>query len=158
MKTRKQEYIEWLSVEQLHLESVQWLSELDFAKDEQRFLNSLINDYTLDLIDKSVFKVSKNSVEDLSLSEKKLADIIKAVQLHENQLSIMADDVDQLKMENAYQQTHIDLKKKMETYFSAYRAIKETVFKLISDIMKKKKTEATVTLICSLLIYSFQST
>lgn len=139
MKTRKQEYIEWLSVEQLHLESVQWLSELDFAKDEQRFLNSLINDYTLDLIDKSVFKVSKNSVEDLSLSEKKLADIIKAVQLHENQLSIMADDVDQLKMENAYQQTHIDLKKKMETYFSAYRAIKETVFKLISDIMKKKK-------------------
>ena len=64
-QTRKKTYVEWLSAEDLHNNSMSWLSKLRFSKDEQRFLDNLIKDYTLDLLDSKVFNEVKPTVNSL---------------------------------------------------------------------------------------------
>ncbi len=147
MKTKKtqQRYTEWLCPEEMHEASLNWFSELKFMRDEQFFLNNLIKSYTLQLTDSSVFKKSKEVVGHLQKIEQELVPLFKKVQVHENQLEIMIDDVDQLKMEKAYLETHKELKFEMRNYSARYRKIKEALFKVVTTVMKKNKQKRLLT-------------
>ena len=153
-KTRKKTYVEWLSAEDLHNNSMSWLSKLRFSKDEQRFLDNLIKDYTLDLLDSKVFnevKPTVNSLKDIEEEEEALEEmetiedeveeLLKKVELHENQLQIMVDNIDQLKMEDAYIATHFELSVEVQAYDKKYEAIKAEIFRIISSVMKKRKQD-----------------
>lgn len=138
-KNKKGTFREWFSAAELHEESRKWCSELKFAKDEQRFLNSMVKDYTLDILDADMFNTVQPVVESLKKLESNLVHIFKKVQLHENQLEIMVDEVDQSKMENAYLDTHSELAKEMEAYFIQYREAKTKIFDVVSKAIKRKK-------------------
>ncbi|MBO0323689.1 hypothetical protein J0X14_15375 [Muricauda sp. CAU 1633] len=138
-KTHKGTFREWFSAEELHEESKKWCSELKFARDEQKFLDSMIKDYTLDILDSDMFNTVQPVVESLKKSESELIKIFKKVQLHENQLQIMVDDVDQSKMENAYLDTHSELSKELASYFDKYRDAKTKIFDIVSQVIKRKK-------------------
>ncbi|MEC7770258.1 MAG: hypothetical protein VX798_03695 [Bacteroidota bacterium] len=138
-KSSKRKFREWFSAEELHEESKKWFSELKFAKDEQKFLNNMVKDYTLDIIDSDMFKTVQPVVESLNRSEKDLVDLFKKVQLHENQLQIMVDEVDQEKMEAAYLDTHNDLAMEVQDYFEKYRYSKTKIFDIVSNVIKRKK-------------------
>lgn len=136
---KKYTYIEWLNAEEMHEGSMRWFSELKFIRDEQFFLNNLVQSFTLQLIDSNIYKDSKKIIEGLKYAEKDIVSLFKKVQAHENQLEIMVDDVDQLKMEKAYLETHKELQIAMNDYTQQYREIKEQLFKLLTSIMKKGK-------------------
>ena len=132
-------YIEWISPEDMHAETVEWMSELRFATDEQLFLNSLVKHYTLQLVDGDNYSKSKELVSAILDAENELEKLIKEVQLHENQLEILVDDVDQPKMEQAYKETHKELTGYMQQYLERYRDLKKRLFNLITVVMKKDK-------------------
>lgn len=132
-------YAEWLSAEEMHRTSLDWLSELHFCADEQTFLNGLVKSHTLQLTDKSIFTESKKLVNNLSDYEKQLVKLVAQVQAHERLLQIMVDDVDQIKMEKAYVETHNDLTNDIHKYLVDYRSIKKALFTLLSKIMKSQK-------------------
>ena len=138
-KSSKRKFREWFSAEELHEESKKWFSELKFAKDEQKFLNNMVKDYTLDIIDSDMFKTVQPVVDSLNKSEKDLVDLFKKVQLHENQLQIMVDEVNQEKMEAAYLDTHNDLAMEVHDYFEKYRDSKSKIFDIVSNVIKRKK-------------------
>lgn len=138
-KTNRGTFREWLSPEELHEESKKWLSELNFSKDEQDFLNNMVKDYTLDIIDSDMFSTVQPVVDSLNKSEKELVDLLKKVRLHENQLQIMVDEVNQNRMENAYLDTHADLEKEIHRYFEKYREAKTKIFEIVSQVIKRKK-------------------
>ncbi|MCK0159253.1 hypothetical protein [Allomuricauda sp. F6463D] len=138
-KANKRKFREWFSADELHEESKQWFSELQFAKDEQKFLNNMVKDYTLDIIDSDMFKTVQPVVESLNNSEKDLVNLSKKVQLHENQLQIMLDDVNQDKMEAAYLDTHNDLAMEVSDYFVKYKEAKTMIFNIVSNVIKRKK-------------------
>nr|WP_293162450.1 hypothetical protein [Allomuricauda sp.] len=138
-KSNKRKFREWFSADELHEESKRWSSELKFARDEQKFLNQMVKDYTLDIIDSDMFKSVQPVVESLNKLEKDLVDLFKKVQLHENQLQIMVDEVNQEKMEEAYLDTHNDLGKEIEDYFVKYRDSKTKIFNIVSNVIKRKK-------------------
>lgn len=138
-KTKKRKFREWFSAEELHEESKKWSSELKFARDEQKFLNQMVKDYTLDIIDSDMFKTIQPVVESLNKSEKDLVQLFKKVQLHENQLQIMVDEVDQERMEEAYLDTHSQLGREVVDYFVKYRESKTNMFDLVSKVIKRKK-------------------
>ena len=138
-KSNKRKFREWFSADELHEESKKWFSELKFAKDEQKFLNNMVKDYTLDIIDSDMFKTIQPVVESLNKSEKDLVDLFKKVQLHENQLQIMVDDVNQEKMEEAYLDTHNDLAMEVQDYFETYRDSKTKIFDIVSNVIKRKQ-------------------
>ncbi|AEM71878.1 hypothetical protein Murru_2854 [Allomuricauda ruestringensis DSM 13258] len=138
-KSNKRKFREWFSADELHEESKRWSSELKFARDEQKFLNQMVKDYTLDIIDSDMFKTVQPVVASLNKLEKDLVDLFKKVQLHENQLQIMVDEVNQEKMEEAYLDTHNDLGKEIEDYFVKYRDSKTKIFNIVSNVIKRKK-------------------
>lgn len=139
IKKRKKNYVEWLSPEEMHDMSIQWFSELMFIKDEQFFLNNLIKFHTIKLIDKEVFKTSKDLVTALLEAEKEVVSLLKKVQLHSNLLEIMVDDEDQLKMEKAYTSRHNEILLAVIAYGNAYRTLKGRLFKLVANVIKLDK-------------------
>ncbi|MGW9685740.1 hypothetical protein [Flagellimonas sp. 2504JD1-5] len=136
---KRYRYAEWLSADEMHTESLDWLSQLHFCADEQTFLNGLVKSYTLQLTDKSIFAESKKLVNELLDHEKQLVRLVELVQAHERLLQIMVDDIDQIKMEKAYVETHIDLTTDIHHYLVTYRNLKKKMFALLSGIMKSQK-------------------
>ena len=141
MKAKKQiyRYLEWKSPEEMHHTSLEWISELKFIKDEKLFLNDLIRSYTLQITSLGLFEESRKLITAISNSELDLDLLLKKVRVHENQLSIMLDDVDQPKMEKAYTETHRDLIYTIDNYLMEYRKLKGSLFQMISKVMKKEK-------------------
>lgn len=141
MKTKKQiyRYLEWKSPDEMHQTSLEWISELKFVKDEQMFLNDLVRSYTLQITSLGIFEESRILITAISNSELEVELLLKKVQVHENQLSIMLDDVDQPKMEKAYTETHRDLIFTIDKYVTEYRRLKGSLFKMILKVMKKEK-------------------
>ena len=131
--------MEWKSPEEMHHTSLEWISELKFIKDEKLFLNDLIESYTLQITSLGLFEESRKLITAISNSELDLDLLLKKVRVHENQLSIMVDDVDQPKMEKAYTETHRDLIYTIDNYLMEYRKLKGSLFQLISKVMKKEK-------------------
>ena len=138
-KDRIKTYVEWLSAEELHYNSQNWVSKLSFAKDEQRFLQNLVKDFTLDLLDAKVFDEIQTVVGNLKDVQNEFSKLFKKIELHKNQLQIMVDDVDQLKMEEAYVKTHMSLTIEVNNYFEKYQSVKAKVFDIVSSVMKKRK-------------------
>lgn len=136
---KRYKYVEWISPEEMHQASLLWMSQLKFARDEQRFLNDLVKSYTLQLTDSAFFEESKTVVDTLLQMEKRIVPLMKQVQKHENQLEIMVDEVDQLQMEQAYAATHRELIANMEQYMTSYREVKTNLFSLVSKVMRKEK-------------------
>ncbi|GGK28025.1 hypothetical protein GCM10007962_22870 [Yeosuana aromativorans] len=132
-------YIEWLNAEMMHEESVKWLSELKFIKDEERFFEDLIKLFTLQLIDSKNFSKSKDTVKLLKALRLKNQELINAIIVHEKELKIMVDGKNQLKEEAAYKEEHRDLLILVKRYFKEYRKLKIQLFKTIKDIMKSEK-------------------
>ena len=141
MKTKKRiyRYLEWKSPEEMHQTSLEWISELKFVKDEQLFLNDLVKSYTLQITGLGMFEESRKLITAISNSELEVDLLFKKVRVHENQLSIMLDDVDQPKMEKAYTDTHRDLIYAFDNYLIEYRKLKGSLFQMISKVMKKEK-------------------
>lgn len=135
----KKSMIEWLDPSEMHEASLKWMSELKFIRDEQLFLNDLVKSYTLQLTDSTVFNESKEIIGAIATAEKEVIVLMKKVQAHENQLEIMLDHIDQLKMEKAYTETHWELNSEIGKYSVRYRELKSRLFKLVSKIMKKDK-------------------
>ncbi|MCK0146175.1 hypothetical protein MWU78_11010 [Arenibacter sp. F26102] len=131
--------MEWQDPSEMHEASRQWMSELKFIRDEQLFLNDLVKSYTLQLTDSEVFNESKEIIGAISTAEKEVIVLMKKVQAHENQLQIMLDDIDQLKMEKAYTETHWELNSEISQYTLHYRELKSRLFKLVSKVKKKDK-------------------
>ncbi|MCX2720100.1 hypothetical protein [Lentiprolixibacter aurantiacus] len=135
----KPRYIEWISPEEMHKATLSWISELKFVRDEQLFLNGLVKSFTSELIEHNIYDKSKEIVGAILDAENEQNALLKQVEVHENQLEIMIDDVDQPKMEKAYRDSHLELMKLMGSYLEGYRALKRELFNLLSEIIKKEK-------------------
>ena len=142
MKTTKRKvkkYEAWLSPETMHKGSLNWLSELRFAKDEQLFFDDLVKSYTLQFIDSKHFKESKKIVDQLSTQQRETDVLIDTIVNHEKGLNIMVDGIDQLKEENAYKDEHGKLIIQVSLFLKNYRTLKSELFTLIKSIIKEGK-------------------
>lgn len=132
-------YVEWLSAEDMHSTSKQWLSELSFLKDEQLFFEDLIRKYIFELIAPDQFKGTTKIVEELGKSRKKTDELIKLVEAHERGLEVMVDGVDQVIEEEVYKNEHRRLIIEVSEFLKGYRGLKETLFNTVKEIAKSEK-------------------
>ncbi len=132
-------YVEWHSPEELHEAALNWVSELKFIKDEQHFLDELIQNYTLQLISGKTFEKSKIVVNELSQKRKMIDPLLKKIINHHNDLTILLDGIDQPKEEKQYKEDHRVLIVEVVRYLNDYKEIKRKIFELIKNIMKQGK-------------------
>ncbi len=136
---RPQKHIEWYDTSEMHEHSKEWFSELSFIKDEQQFLNNLIESFALKPLDKKVFKQLSDFKKSITENHGRLISIFKQVQKHMNQLEILLDDVNQIEMEKAYRKTHEKLFMKVNEYLIGFRNIKQSGFSNLTHLLKENK-------------------
>lgn len=140
MKTQEVKgYRVWLNSENMHESSLKWMSELEFAKDEQLFFNDLIKSYTLQLIDSKHFEEGKKMSERISKIHDEINALLEAVQCHENGLEIMVDGLDQYEEEQAYRDEHRELIEKINAFTKKYQTLKKELFLLVKGAIKEGK-------------------
>jgi hypothetical protein len=132
-------FVEWSNPEELHQESLNWMLELEFIKDEQRFLNELIKNHTLQLISGEMYQSSLAVVNELSKEEKEVISLLKKIKRHTNKLEILVDGIDQLNEEKKYKEDHYMWKIETSTFLDNYKDTKKKIFSLIKQIMKQEK-------------------
>ena len=138
-KQTNPKYVAWLSLEIIHNGSRKWLSELEFAKDEQLFFDDLIKLYTLQLIDSKHFSLSKKIVNNLSNLQKETHKLIAIIKTHENDLKIMLHGMNQVKAKNAYREEHGKLIIIVNVFLEKYRTLKTQLFTHVKSILKEGK-------------------
>ena len=132
-------YVEWLSAEEMHKGSKEWLSQLEFVKDEHLFFEDLIKSYTLQLIKPEKFAHNKEIIDAINKSQKRNNLLIDAVKLHEYALQIMVDGIDQINEEEAYKKEHRGLIIKINNFLKYYRSLKMQLFDIVKKIKKEEK-------------------
>ena len=141
MKTTQKQtrFVEWLSPEEMHYGSQEWLSELQFIKDEHLFFEDLIKSYTLQLISPEKFSHNTEVIDAINRSQKQNNLLIKAIITHKNDLKIMVDGIDQIKEEEAYKKAHRGFIIEVSEYLKYYRLLKTQLFEIIKSIKKEEK-------------------
>lgn len=142
MKTHKQEKItEWYSADRMHEMSKNWLSDLNFIKDEQLFLEDLITNYTQKIIDSDALNRAQNVATALQRTKRGNQKLLTALKRHENELQIMVDGKDELEKENKYKAVHQEFTKTISSFYFDYKAVKFEIFELVKQLMKTDKEE-----------------
>lgn len=139
MKISQLKYTEWLDADEMHEASKNWLSELNFIKDEHQFFEDLITSYTMQILEPEKFSHNKEIIDTLNRSQKQNNTLIEAVKIHENKLQIMVDGIDQLEEEKAYTKEHSDLIITITEFLKEYRSLKTQLFDIIKNIKKEDK-------------------
>jgi hypothetical protein len=137
-------FIKWLSAEDMHNNSKEWLSELEFIKVEHLFLDDIINSFALQLIDKTYFSDSKKIIEAINSSTKENEKLIKVIRKHENDLKIMIDGINQHKDEEAYKDEHRNITVIIHKFLKEYKILKKELFDMIKKIKKTQKQKRLI--------------
>ncbi|WP_046756688.1 hypothetical protein [Kordia jejudonensis] len=132
-------YIKWLSPEEMHEDSLNWLSELNFIKDEHFFFGNLLQTFSVPLSELDVFSNEKEIIDVLNRSQRRTNTLIEAVTTHERELKIMVDGINQPVDEKKYKDTHRDLKVETLAFLENYRMLKTQIFDIIKEIKKEEK-------------------
>jgi len=139
MKISHLKYTEWLDADEMHETSKEWLSELNFIKDEHLFFEDLIKSFTLQMIEPEKFSHNKEIIDAINRSQKKNNLLIEAVKVHENELEVMVDGIDQLEEEKAYTKEHSDLIIAITEFLKEYKSLKTQLFDIVKSIKKEEK-------------------
>ena len=132
-------YVEWLSADEMHRNSKEWLSQLEFLKVEHLFFEDLIKSYTLQLIKPEKFAHNKEIIDAINRSQKRNNLLIEAIKVHENELQIMVDGINQDKEEAIYRKEHKALLTKISDFLMYYRSLKTQLFDIVKKIKKEEK-------------------
>jgi hypothetical protein len=123
----------------MHEASKEWLSELNFIKDEHLFFEDLVTQFTSQLLAFDNFSNNKEIVDAINRSQKRNNTLIEAIKIHENELQVMVDGIDQLEEEKAYTKEHSDLIIATTDFLKEYRTLKTQLFDIIKNIKKEDK-------------------
>ncbi|TAL63283.1 MAG: hypothetical protein EPN85_00505 [Bacteroidetes bacterium] len=125
-------------LEVLHSESLEWLEEIEFLKDETAFFYALIVKKTKQ--DPSVFKIKEaKDVEKhlIYVSAEKIDDLKMEVQAHERFLARLLDNP---KLnEQLYRSRHKVITEKIHSFEYEFKKMKRKVFLLAEKASGKKK-------------------
>lgn len=132
-------YVEWKSSDEMHFSCLQWISELNFIKDEQIFFQDMLKEYTLPILESHLLEEAKTLTFKLTDSQKQVEDLLKETTKHRNGLQILVDGVDQPDQEKQYREEHKSLLKEVHSFTIEYQALKKDIFTTVSRALKQQK-------------------
>jgi hypothetical protein len=132
-------YWESADIETLHRMSRKWLSDFGFYKDEFHFMQNLLQKHFLYFYEKERIDTIQPLVKRLSTSLKiKLADLEKAVSLHEVELARMIKSGDKIN-EKSYRVAHAKLNDRVWQFDEDLKSVKQELFGIAEKVLKEEK-------------------
>ena len=125
------------SVEELHHDSRNWLSEIEFINYEMKFLNNLLSSYYIDLLDSGYDAHIKELVNKIVIEKKSGKTLSKLINQHEIILSDLIR-TDSVTSNKNYLETHKKFEIEISIFLGRYKELKKDIFKIVERTMKKK--------------------
>ncbi|HLG33597.1 MAG TPA: hypothetical protein VI757_01850 [Bacteroidia bacterium] len=138
LESLKESYLLEVPVDVLHRESMEWLGEIEFMKDEAAFFYGLIIrrlKTPYDTINAEELKSIENHL--IFFSTNMLAMLHDSIAKHEMFLSKMIESVKQ--DEKSYRSRHIILANKFTAFEKEFKELKRKIFSVVEREVKKKK-------------------
>lgn len=132
-------YVEWKSAEEMHFSSNQWISELNFIKDEHLFLEAMLKEYTMPIIESHLLSKVRDLIARITKYHQKTETLLNRITEHRNGLQIMVDGINQLEEENGYKKEHRELLIDINQFSLEYNDLKKEIFKTVSQALKQQK-------------------
>ena len=124
-----------IGVEELHKQSVDWLSKINFWLDEMDFFYRLIADKKKNIVpivvQNTIWHVEKKLMK---LSGTEILEIQNTVTKHEQELNLIM--MNKMNEEEIFREFHFELNLKIKTFEKQYIHLKKEVFELIEQISK----------------------
>lgn len=132
-------YVEWKSAEEMHFSSNQWISEINFIKDEHQFFEDMLKEYTLPIIESHLISRVKDLIDRLTKHKQKSETLLNKTTEHRNGLQVMVDGIDQLEEENRYKKEHRKLLIDVNQFSLENNDLKKEIFETIAQALKQQK-------------------
>ena len=135
----KNDYLLQVGIDYLQQESINWISELDFAETELSFLSNLLNKAFLFTKDDQKLK-ELNFLEEkvLLLKNNSLKQIKEKLIFHEEHLGNLEDNLISIN-EQFIREEHINNKSVLNSFLDSLKIIKKKIFEIIEVQLKKNK-------------------
>lgn len=127
-------------IEELHSNTTKWISEIEFIEVEQSFLKEILAEHIIGLCTAENFKLAKLFLNGIEHEEKLSVKLLDSIKDHKMNLALLLENI-YLKRENDFRKNHEGLKVELNNYTQNFKYIKEQVFELILQIMKKEKQQ-----------------
>ena len=132
-------YVKWKSAEEMHFSSNQWISELNFIKDEHHFFEDMLKEYTLPIIESNLLSKVKDLIDRITKYKQKSETLLNKITEHRNGLQVMVDGINQLEEENRYKKEHRKLLVDVNQFSLEYNDFKKEIFETIARALKQQK-------------------
>lgn len=126
------------SIEYLHKKTLEWISEIEFIKVEQKFLKELISEHIISLCKSDNFNTAKLLLKGIDHEHNLGDELIVLIKDHNVNLALLMEHI-YLKKETDFRNNHTFLKVEVENYIQNFKYIKEQVYELVLFIMKNEK-------------------
>ena len=126
------------SKEELYHDSKNWVSEIHLIKDEIRFLEHLLSANYIDVLAIGLHKKIEENVKQIAIQK----NIGKTLLIHINNQERTLSELlkpDSVTDNVNYQENHKKIEKEVNAYVKKYKDIKQQIFKIVEDVMKKKE-------------------
>ena len=129
-----------LTFEQLHEKVQDWLSEIEFILVEQKFLNEIIVEHTLEICNTENYAKAKLFIRGIEHENKLGKELIEALNKHRVNIDLFIENI-YVNKEKEFRNNHKLLKLEVSNYIENFKYIKQQVFDLILFVMKNEKQQ-----------------
>jgi len=131
------------SIQELHNDSIMWISEINFINDEMRFLEHLLSSKYIDCLSSGLNKKIEISVEKISDEKKVGKTLLELILKQEGILSNLIENNSVTSNKN-FLEIHKRLEIEINAYVKKYKRIKKQIFDIIEKVMKKKEQKKLI--------------
>ncbi|RMG19469.1 MAG: hypothetical protein D6730_21500 [Bacteroidetes bacterium] len=140
--TFRKQFFKVPELDALHLESREWLSDIDFWKEEAVFLKKLIDKHFVHLLeDEGLAEAGRLSVEIKRLMEGELDELRSQVLDHEKKLARLVRHASE-EEEKAFRTEHGRLSYRMREMAARMMVLKREVFKAMEEVLEEERVKA----------------
>lgn len=119
-------------------ESLQWIKELEFIKDERIFLEHLLGSHFLALSTPKLYEPTKELIKELKKIENKGEELLVTIKIHKKRIVTLIESngfMEKIEFKNEHYKIKYELVRDMINF----KEIKMKIFDIIKEIMKKDK-------------------
>ena len=122
--------------EELHQDSKNWVSEIHLINDEIRFLEHLLSANYIDVLAIGLHKKIEENVKQIAIQKTAGNALLGHISDQEKNLSALFKN-DNITDNISYRENHKKLEKEINAYVKKYKDIKQQIFKIVENVMKR---------------------
>lgn len=130
-------------MEELHTNANLWKSEINFINVEIRFLEHVLSSNYINCLALGLSKKTEALAKKITDKKKEGEIMLSLINEHEGFLSVLIED-DSLSSNKMFLESQKKLENDFKNYLIHYKFIKKHIFKVIENVMRKKKQKKLI--------------